>query len=291
MPYSPGIATTWGQENWSPVLIEALTLQSAVLRAGASRVVTDGRVVHIPRLKVNPAASWVAELEEIPSDSGDADTLALVPRKVANVLNLSTESVEDAPVNELDAVGAAMVRGVATKLDAAFFSSNAETATVPAGILSDTLPGETGAVTIDSILDGIGAIEAAGGLPDTVFMAPADITLLRKSKASGTGQYLLAPDAASVQGPGAERVGGATLIPTSGLSAGTAVVCQASFIQLAIRRDAAVEFSAEAKFTADAIVARITMRVDWGIGDPAAFYAIKATVGTEAPRAASRRSR
>ncbi len=102
MATSPGLSTTWGQEDWSSTLIEALVLASALLRAGATRVTTDARVVHCPRLKVHPAAAWVAEMQQIPSDSGDADTLVLVPRKVGNVLNLSTESIEDASIDELN---------------------------------------------------------------------------------------------------------------------------------------------------------------------------------------------
>jgi HK97 family phage major capsid protein len=272
---SPGLSTTFGREDWSTTLIEALILQSALLRAGASRINTDARVVHAPRLKVHPVAQWVAELSAIPSDSGDADTLVLVPRKVANVLNLSTESIEDASIDELDAVGQAMVKGVAVQVDAAAFSSNAATSTVPAGLLSYTLPGTGagGTVTIDSILDGVGAIQGVGGEPDTVFLNPHDITALRKLKAT-TGQYIVAPDAADVEGQPAVRIAGCQLLPTNGLSAGHALIAQAKYVQVAIRRDATVDFSADAAFTSDAVVARVTMRIDFNIGDPNAFYLI-----------------
>jgi HK97 family phage major capsid protein len=275
MATSPGLSTTWGREDWSSTLIEALVLQSALLRSGASRITTDARVVHAPRLKVHPVAAWVAELAPIPSDSGDADTLVLVPRKVANVLTLSTESIEDAPLDELDAVGNAMVKGVAVQVDAAAFSSNASTATTPAGLLSYALPGtgSGGHVDIDGILDGVGSVQSHGGSPDTVFANPADITALRKLKTT-YGSYLLAPDAASVEGEPATRVGGCALLPTNGLAAGHALVCEARFCQVAIRRDAAVDFSADAAFTTDAVVARVTMRVDFSIGDPNAFYLI-----------------
>src|SRR5690349_20373223 len=132
MPTAPTLSTVWGREDWSSTLIEALTLQSALLRSNATRITTDSRVVHVPRLKVNPAAAWVAELSPIPSDGGDADTLVLTPRKVGNALNLSNESIEDASVDALNAVGQAMTRGVATRVDAAAFSSSAATATTPA---------------------------------------------------------------------------------------------------------------------------------------------------------------
>ena len=276
MATSPGLSTTWGAEDWSATLIEALVLQSALLRAGATRVTTDARVVHCPRIKTMPAASFVAEMAPIPSDSGDADVLVLVPRKVATVLNLSSESIMDSPIDELTAVGNAMVKGVATQVDQAAFSSAAATATTPAGLLSYALPGTGtgGKVDIDGILDAVGAIQGHGGAPDTVFLNPLDLTSLRKLKASGTGQYLLAPDGASVEGTPATRVGGCALIPTNGLSAGHALVAEARFVQLAIRKDAAVDFSGDAAFTNDAVVARVTMRVDWSIGDPNAFWLI-----------------
>jgi HK97 family phage major capsid protein len=275
MATSPGLATTWGREDWSSTLIEGLILQSALLRAGATRVTTDARVVHCPRLKVHPTAAWVAELTALPTDSGDADTLVLVPRKLGNVINLSTESVEDASISELDAVGMAMVKGVAVAVDAAAFSATAATSTVPAGLLSYTLPGTGagGTVTIDSILDAVGAIQGHGGAPDTVFANPADITAVRKLK-STQGVYLLSPEGASVEGAPATRIAGCQLLPTNGLTAGHALVCEARYVQVAIRRDAAVEFSSDAAFTTDAVVARVTMRVDWNIGDPNAFYYI-----------------
>jgi hypothetical protein len=65
-----------------------------LLRAGVNRVVADGRTIHVPRMLINPDADWVGELEELPTDAGNADTLELVPRKIGNVVSLSRESVE-----------------------------------------------------------------------------------------------------------------------------------------------------------------------------------------------------
>jgi HK97 family phage major capsid protein len=275
MPTSPGLSTTWGQSQYSDLLIEALILQSALLRSGATHIPTDARVLFAPRLKVHPAAAWVAEMQEIPSDSGDADTLVLTPRKVGNVLTLSTESIEDAPLDELTAVGNAMVKGIGVQIDAAAFSSNAATATVPAGLLSYVLPGtgSGGVIDIDHILAGVGAIQGVGGNPDTCFLNPADQTKLRQLKAT-TGQYILAPDAADVEGSPAVRVAGTQLIPTAGLAAGHALVCEARFVEVALRRDMSVEFSSDAAFTSDSVVARVTCRIDFAPGDPNAFWLI-----------------
>ena len=256
-----GLTNTWGKEDWSAVLIEALSLESAVLRSNANRVVADGRIVHVPRLLVAPDADWVAELAELPSDAGDADTLDLTPKKIGNVIELSRESIEDSPVSELDAVGRALVRGVAAKADAKFFSNAAATATAPAGLRSYALPGSaTPNPDVPGILDAIGAIAAVGGVADTAFVAPADLTAIRKSVVSG-GYAISDPTA-----PGVELVGGAQLIPAP-LTAGTAIVCESRFISLAIRRDASVDFSEDSAFTRDAVAARVTMRVDWAPSD------------------------
>jgi HK97 family phage major capsid protein len=269
---SPGLTATWGRESWSPVLIEALSNESVLLRAGANRVVADGRVIHVPRMLVAPDADWVGELVELPTNAGDADTLELTPKKIGNVVSLSRESIEDSAVAELDAVGNAMVRGVATKVDAKFFSPDAATATAPAGIFATTLPSGGTAVDIDTIVGAVGVVGAAGGLANAVFLSPADLTKIRQAVIGG-GYSISDPTA-----PGVEKIAGATLWPTPALNAGEALVADARYIVLAVRRDAAVDFSEDALFTSDGVAARVTMRVDWGVGDPDAF----AVIGTPA---------
>lgn len=70
-----GINATWGREDFSAVLIEGLRQESALLAAGATLIVVQGRTAHIPRVLVDPEADWVAELAELPSNAGDADVL------------------------------------------------------------------------------------------------------------------------------------------------------------------------------------------------------------------------
>lgn len=124
---------------------------------------------------------------------------------------------------------------------------------------------------IDSIITAIGEVAEVGGVADSIFAHPANITALRLLKDTA-GRPLLQPD---MQAAGAERIAGATLYATPALSAGTVVVAQSRFIVLAFRRDASVDFSADALFTKDGVAARVTMRVDWGVADPAAFHVIK----------------
>jgi HK97 family phage major capsid protein len=160
-----------------------------------------------------------------------------------------------------------MVRGLAKKVDAKFFSNAAATTIAPAGLLSYTLPGAAGNPDTAGILGAIGAIAAAGGVADSVFLNATDLTALRIAVVAG-GYTMSDPTQ-----PGVERIGGATLY-VAPVAVGTAVVCESRYVALGIRRDAAVDFSEDAAFSRDAVAARVTMRVDWEPADPNAFYVI-----------------
>jgi len=256
-----GLATTWGRQDWSPVLIEGLRKQSALGRAGARIIPIKGKSGHVPRILVDPEADWVDELEELPSDAGDADTIELVPAKLGNVVALSEESVEDAPIDELDAVGDALIRGTSSKVDSTFFSNapaGVNPAT-PAGLLSYTLPGTAGDVDLETLIAGLGVINGEGGNADTVFLSATDETGL--VLAALAGKYAISDYLA------AQRI----IAP---LPAGTAVLCQANYIAVGVSRRADVKFSGHAMFSRDAVAAKVTLRVDWEPADPAAFYVI-----------------
>jgi HK97 family phage major capsid protein len=69
-----------------------------------------------------------------------------------------------------------------------------------------------------------------------------------------------------------------TLYQTPALNAGEVLVADMRYVVLAVRRDASVDFSEDALFTSDGVAARVTMRIDWGVGDPDAL----AVIGTPA---------
>jgi HK97 family phage major capsid protein len=261
-----GVNATWGQEQWSTYLIQHLAEQSALLRAGCRFLPVGGRNVHIPRTLLDGTAGWVAELAPIPSDSPTGDELVLTPKKTGNVVSLSRESVEDSPISELDAVGNALTRSVARAVDVAALGSAAATATTPGGLLTASVPTQTGGVgSVDTFLSAIGKIEAVGGVADTIFMNPADKTALTLVKdATGSSRPLLIPDPQQRQ---SYQIGGATIYSTSAIATGFALVVEAAQIVVAVRRDISVDFSGEALFTSDGIVARVTARFDWGWGD------------------------
>lgn len=269
-----GLSATWGAEQWANYVLDHLSTESVLLRAGARVVPVAGRIAHIPRVLTDGSASWTPEGEEIPSDAPTGDTIDLTPKKLANLVGLSRESIEDAPIDELDGVGRSLTRSVAAAIDSRAFGTAVATATEPAGLRSYAILAQTGGVTIDNIIRAVGTVEAVGAVANAIFLAPADLTTLRLVKeATGSNKPVLQPD---LQAGGAERIAGATVFSTPDLPAGVALVGDSSQIVVGLRRDVAVEFSSEAKFTSDSVVARVTCRTDWAFNDIRGFVAIGA---------------
>ncbi len=265
-----GLNATHGQDDWAAFVLNNLAAASVLLRAGARLVPVRGRVVHIPRVLTDGTATWTAEGAEIASSAPTGDQLVLTPKKLANVVSLSRESVEDAPVDELDAVGNALTRSIATAIDSRAFGAAVATATEPAGLRSYAIPAQTGGVNLDNIIRATGTVASYGAVASAAFLNPGDLTTLRLAK-DAQGRPLLQPD---LQAGGAERVAGALIFPTPNLPAGVALVGDARQIVVAVRRDIEVAFSGDAKFTADSIAARVTARVDWAVNDIRGLVAI-----------------
>ncbi len=261
---------TWGREEWASYVLEHLAAESVLLRAGARIVPVLGRIAHVPRTLTDGTATWTPEGVEIASSAPTGDTLTLTPKKLANVVSLSRESVEDAPVNELDAVGTALTRSIAQAIDARAFGTAAATATEPAGLRSYAIPAQTGGVTIDNIIRSVGTVESYGAIANAAFINPTDLTTLRLLKDTA-GRPLIQPD---LQQAGAEVIAGARIFPTPTLVAGNAIVGDVGQVVVGVRRGIDVAFSGDAKFTADSIAARVTARVDWSINDIRGLVAI-----------------
>lgn len=255
-----GLNATHGAESWASYVLQHLAAESVLLRSGARAIPVAGRKAHIPRVLSDGTASWVGELVEIPSSAPQGDELVLEPKKVANTVTLSRESIADSPADELDTVGNALTGAVATALDVKAFSADVATADAPAGIRSLALPAQPGGVTLDNITRAAGTIANAGGLANAVYLAAADRTTLSLLKDTA-GRPLLV-EALAAAGFTLDN-----LHTVASLPAGTAIVAEAGQIVVGVRRDAEVEFSEHAKFTADGVVAKVVARVDVDVND------------------------
>jgi len=258
-------------EEWATYLLDGLRAASVVLASGATEVRTSRESIHIPRLTDDGGASWYDELEPIGDGNPEGDSLLLRPRKCAALTTISNEVIDDSDPSAIDAIGTAMVRAVALTVDAAFLGGAG--AKDPLGLLRLTgLPGATGSVDFDGLVTGAGAIRAAGGTPDVVYMSPADLTQLQLAK-DANDRPLIWPDATAAIG---NTIAGLRVFPTPALPAGTALIAEAAQIVVAVRRDATVAVSEDAIFAQDGALVRVVMRADIGVADINGLYRLGA---------------
>lgn len=259
-----GLGAAVTPEQWAAFVLDHLAHESVVLMAGATRIDTDSKTIHVPRLTDDGGVDWYDELEEITNDAPDGDDLKLTPKKIANLVRLSNESVGDSSPSVLDATGGAMLRAIALEADAAIFHTKGEKA--PVGIMDNSeaelpsLPSEE--VNYVGLVKGAGKVREAGGRPDAGFVSPSDYTTLQLEE-DGFNRPLLQ---AVTDGP-APVIAGLSIYPTPALEAGEALVAEARQIVVAVRKDASVEFSTHAAFTSDGTTCRVIARLDAGVND------------------------
>jgi hypothetical protein len=101
-------------------------------------------------------------------------------------VTLSNESIRDAPISELDAVGAALARSVARRIDLTAFSTDAATAVSPPGLLVGVQAQTGGIATVDQFSRRSPRSPPVGGNGNAIFLNPADTLALQLLK-QGTG--------------------------------------------------------------------------------------------------------
>jgi HK97 family phage major capsid protein len=267
---APGLGAALTPEDWARYIIEGLTHQSVLLASGASRIVTALKAVHVPRV-VDDGASWYDELEVITESGPTGDDLVLTPKKCAALATLSNESVNDSDPAAIDVVGQSMVRAVALEADKAMFAGTGTKQ--PLGIFGQVTAKAIGAVDYTNVVKAAGLVRAQGGVPNAVYVNPADYTDLQLQTDSNN-RPLIQPD--PTQGPAA-TIAGLVVWPTPAIAADTALVAQADQVVVAIREDATVEVSGDAAFEKDATLARVIARVDVGLNDLDGLAKIAAT--------------
>jgi HK97 family phage major capsid protein len=266
VPGGLGAAAT--PEAWAAFVLNHLSQQSVVLAAGATRVDTANKLIHIPRILTDAAAGWYAELATITSDAPVGNDLELTPKKVAALCQLSNEAVNDSSPSLLDLIGTSLTQSVALQADKALLVGTG--GVQPTGVVSQASANVAGPISITTLITASGQVAAAGGLARAVFLNPADMTVLQLSKDS-TGRPLLGPD--YVTGP-TSVIYGLALYPTTAMTAGEALVCDPAQIVVAIREDATVAVSQDFSFNTDATICRVIARLDVGVNDPRGLITI-----------------
>ena len=176
-------------------------------------------MIHIPRVLSDGSAAWYDELETIVEGGPAGDELVLTPKKVATLVRLSNEVIDDSSPSVLDVVGTRMVASVALTADRAILGGAGGKA--PLGIFGQASQHVAGAVTIDTLISAAGLVADVGGQARVAYVHPTNHTQLMQEK-DANDRPLLTPDYSS--GP-SSTVYGLAIWATKGVAVDTALVC------------------------------------------------------------------
>ena len=270
-----GLGSAVTPEAWATYVLQHLSAASVVLASGATRITTNQKILHVPRVVADGSADWFGELEVINVGDPNGDELTLTPKKCAALTQLSDEVINDSAPSVLDTVGSSMVAAVALKVDRAILGGTG--GKQPLGVFGQAGQHHAGTVSIDSLISAAGLVADVGGSARVAYVNPADFTALQLQK-DLQDRPLLTPD---FSGGPSSTVYGLALWSTKGVAVGTALVCDPAQIVVAVRQDPTVAVSTDALFTQDGAVARVIARVDCGVNDPNGLVSIAATAGTQ----------
>jgi HK97 family phage major capsid protein len=269
------------QEEVYASLIQPLTAASVVLAAGPKIIDSPtGDPLRIPRYVDGANAGWYAENEVIGESDPDFDELTLLPTNLKSVKvihRFSNELARHSVVPIASQLQSALVRNVASVLDQAFLSGvstldgNGNRTVI--GLLNQTGI-QTGTLDVTSAtLLGSTSVEMVGKFADeeitdlsntVYFFNPADYRkVLNVRDADGRG--ILQPDATAA---GIYRLGGVRVVPTTKLTAGTALLVDMNQVVVGRDLNPSVKFLDQLYGNYDQLAIRVVARMDIGLLHP-----------------------
>jgi HK97 family phage major capsid protein len=254
-------------EEFSRQLISELSFRSVVLRA-TNPIVSSASEVVVPVIGPGTAA-FVPPGQEIGDANVEGEFVTLIPKKVANLAVVPSETIEDASIDLGSAIGMKMLNAIALKIDAALLKGAVNG---PAGVLNfPHLPSVSGSVSYDTLVDAAATVREAGGNPEYAIISPQSLSHLQK-ETDGFNRPLLTGDP---QGGPSYQAAGLTLLVSPALDAGEGLVVDPTQFPTTLRRSPTLEVDNSAKFTSDSIALRAKARVDGTVADPNGFCAIE----------------
>lgn len=232
----------------------------------------------IPIVKADPNASWVAEGAEITPSDPTFGEITSPYYKVGALAVASSEIVDDAREDEQLTVMNGLMRDIARKIDAAYFTTHAGNPNQPKGLedLTEATNIKTPTTAWQNIDPFIEAIYKATqqGAEVTAFAAnPEDAWLLSQLKdQQGSNRPLLGPDPTN---PVQQVIQGVPLYVSRHVTKGTVWAIPRTRSVIAVRRDVQVASDFGAFFTSDRIALRATMRAAFLFPQPEAIIKIE----------------
>lgn len=213
---------------------------------------TERGGVAIPR--ANPTGfDWVGEGGLIPDVdlNDDADVVAVA--KLAGLLTMSNEFLDDNELPISDLLGQTVAQSMGPTLDLGLLEGGG--GDEPVGVLAAAPEAVGGADFRADVIGAWGELVDAGANPETIVaFASAGVIAWELARTTDDGHPIHGDGAAAMLGPGIR------MVPVPSLSAGETLVADVSRLYLVLRSDFEVAVSGEAKFATDQALMRIKGR-------------------------------
>jgi HK97 family phage major capsid protein len=261
---------------------------SVVLQSGVRVVTTERESIQWPKLSADVSPSWYEETDELVPGDPTFTTLSAVPRKLAHIVELSNEVIDDSDPSITDVLNAHLGVMLGLKLDY-FLLEGSGTAPVIRGLknvvgIQSVSMGTNGAslTSLDPIADAIGLLEASNATgPYVIVMPPRTKSVIRKLK-DQQDRPLMEANPTSDAPP---SVFGARVFTTSQLSttetqgtssdASSIYVYAPGEIVFVQRQDATIELDRSRLFNLDMSEMRAKLRADLIVPNPEAIVRIR----------------
>lgn len=260
-------------DQFGPLIIQPVQ-QACVAMQVTTVIPTASTVFHVPVLRSDVGAAWVAEGAEIAPSDAVFDEINVTPAKVAGLSIISTELANDSNPAAQEVVGMSIARSIAKKIDAAWLQALASPA--PGGLLSVTGVSAVSAgsawSSTDPFATAISAVEVDGGTVTAFVAHPADVLALAKLKA---GTQLSTPLFGMNATTAVDRnILGVPLVSNNQAVQGTIWGISVDRVMTVMRTDVTLLVSADAYFSSDRVGVRATMRVGFAFPAPASIAKI-----------------
>ncbi len=182
-------------DEFEHTLVEALEEEN-VMRQLAKVITTSSGDRKIPVVASKGTASWVDEEGLIPEDDDAFGQVSIGAYKVATMIKVSEELLNDSIFNLESYIAKEFARRIGAKEEEAFLVGDGEGK--PTGIFDDTYGGEVGvtttaaAIKMDEIIDLFYSLKSPYRKRATFITNDATVKEIRKLK-DGNGQYLWQP--------------------------------------------------------------------------------------------------
>lgn len=271
-----------------------LRAESVVLTSGIRELRTNKYELHVPAVSGSAATSWSVEGELIAQTDMNFQGSIVRPTKLAAVLLVSRELIDDADADIIPLVEMDVAKSIALELDRAFLEGSGVVAE-PLGLLGTTGIGtkalgaaDGAAIKVDDVKQALDAVRVANGIPSSIFMHPKtwrDLTSITtgvasdlryvlqssmESPAEGFHPSLLGVPAYTTTQINAARTVGSTLDATN------LYIVDNRHAAIVRREDMRIEISRDVFFQSDLVAIKAVVRVGFAFPQPAAHYALTA---------------